>query len=112
MHTYLKRIIFPVGANDFQTHLQIVEVTHSSDPVHQQGDLGAAVFIWHPGLCRTWLKAPIRPQRRQPPLGAYGSLQKANFLSQLIPVQNHLQLNQLYDKNTSINESFHSLIND
>lgn len=59
-----------VGSKHFQTHLQIVEVTHSSDPVHQQGNLGAAVFIWHPGLRGTRLKAPIRPQRRQPPFGA------------------------------------------
>lgn len=91
-----------------KTHLQTVEVTHSSDPVHQQGNLSAAVFICHPGLRGTWLKAPIGPQRRQPPLGHQGSLQEANFIPQLILLQNHLHLNRLFDSSISIN-SFHGL---
>ncbi|KAA8589417.1 hypothetical protein FQN60_012782 [Etheostoma spectabile] len=50
-----------------------------------------------PGLCGTWLKALVGPQRRQPPFGPQGFLKEANFLPQLILVDpftfEHLQSN-------------------
>lgn len=80
-----------------QTRLQIVEVAHGADPVHQQGNLGAAVFVRRAGLWRTGPKASIGPKRRQPSLGPQASLQEANFIPQLILVQNPLHLNRSFD---------------
>lgn len=75
-------------------HLQAVEVTHSSDPVHQQGHLHAAVFVRRAGGSRsqTQLVVLMGSQQRQPLLGSQGSLQEANFLPQLIFIQNNIHL--------------------
>lgn len=90
-----------------KTHLQIVEVTHGVDPVHQQGDLGAAVLVRRLALYRTRLKTPVGPQARQPPLGPQGSPQEANFLFQLFPIQNHLHLKDHLMYSISINSFPH-----
>lgn len=73
-------------------HLHTVEVTHSSDPVHQQGYLNAAVFVWRAGRSGTQLEVLIGSQQRQPLFGSQGSLQEANFISQLIFIHNYFHL--------------------
>lgn len=73
-------------------HLHIVELTHSSDPVHQKRYLNTAVFMWRAGRSRTQLKVLIGSQQRQPLFGSQGSIQETNFISQLIFIQNDFHL--------------------
>lgn len=72
--------------------LHTVEVTHSSDPVHQQRYLGAAVSVWCAARSGTQLELLIGSQQRQPLFGSQGSLQEANFIPQLILIQNYFYL--------------------
>lgn len=73
-------------------HLYAVEVAHRANPVHQQGDPNAAVLLRRAGRSRCPLEVLIGSQQRQPLFGSQGSLQKANFLPQLIFIQNYLHL--------------------
>lgn len=74
------------------TGLHTVEFTHSSDPVHQQRYLSAAVFMWCARWSRDQREVLISFQQCQPLLGSQGSLQEANFFPQLIFIQNHFHL--------------------
>lgn len=57
-----------------EIHLQVVEVADSADPVHQQSNLGAGMYVRCPGLFWSWLDAAVGPDGGQPLFGPKGSL--------------------------------------